>query len=149
SELAGVEENPLALGALVHHDVPFDTPEVPHHDDVRIAGTVAPLLRVYLYGRILLDVEQRFTRRLVRLVDLAERPFVEPQPAAAALAGLDLHIAHRDLGHLGTAGRAVHGDASLARKLGWWRCESHSYTRCATSKPSRTGITDAFHLGSV
>src|SRR5207248_7323469 len=119
SELSGVEENPFALGALVHHDVPFDAPEVPHHDDAGIAGTVAPLLRIHLDGGILIDVEQRLARRLVGLVDLAERPFVELQSAAAALAGLELHIAHRDLGHLGAAGWTVHGHASLARTLRW------------------------------
>src|SRR5205807_5209950 len=107
-------EMPFALGPLINGDVTLDAPEVPHHYDSGIARTVAWLLRIHLFGRILFYVEQRFPRRLVRLVDLAERPLVEPQPAAAALAGLNLDVAHRLLGHHGAAGWTVHDDTSLA-----------------------------------
>src|SRR2546422_10884462 len=148
-ELARVKKNPFALGALVHHDVPLDAPEVPHHDDAGIAWAIASLLRVQLDRGVLLDVQQRFPRRLVRLVDLAERPFVEPQPAAATLASLDLHVAHRNLRHRRAAGWTVHRDDSFARVFKVSDNPNGSSTRCATSRPSRTGITDAIQRGSA
>src|SRR5213592_2598784 len=117
--------------------------------DAGIAWAIASLLRVQLDRGVLLDVQQRFPRRLVRLVDLPERPFVEPQPAAATLASLDLDVAHRDLRHRRAAGWTVHRDDSFARVFKVSDNPNGSSTRCATSRPSRTGITDAIHCGSA
>src|SRR3989441_3832668 len=46
SQLARIQEEPLALGALVHYDIALDAPEMSHHDDIGVAGALAPLVRV-------------------------------------------------------------------------------------------------------
>src|SRR2546429_4822976 len=109
----------------------------------------ASLRGVYLDRGVLLVVKKRSPRGRVRLVDLPERPFVKPQPAAATLASLDLHVAHRDLRHRRAAGWTVHRDDSFARVFKVSDNPNGSSTRCATSRPSRTGITDAIHCGSA
>jgi hypothetical protein len=107
-QLTRVEEDAFALGALIDCDVALHAPEMTHHYDLGVARAFVPLIPIDFDGGVLLDLKQRLAGRLARLVDLAKRPFVEPECSATALAGLNLHVARRDLCHRRAAGRTIH-----------------------------------------
>ena len=107
-QLTRVEEDAFALRALIDDDVALHAPEMTHHHDLWIARASVPPAPIDLDRGALLDAQQRLAGRLARLVNLAKRPFVEPECSATALAGLNLHVARRYLCHRGAAGRTIH-----------------------------------------
>src|SRR5262249_54559418 len=79
AELACVEEDAAALGALVDRHCPLHAPEVAHHHDaVGVARADVALRRVDTHVRVARDVEERLAGRLGLLVEFPQLEMIEP-----------------------------------------------------------------------
>lgn len=85
-QLACVEPDSRAAGALVDFNLLFDAEEVSHHDDVVAFGALSFLFSVDDDAWVVVYIQQGFAGGFVGLIEFFDFEVVEPDSAAAVLA---------------------------------------------------------------
>ena len=97
-QLSGVKPVTATVGALVHFDAPAGAEEMAMELDALAARTLPLAGRVDNDPLVPLNRKQRLSSRLVLFIHALQLEGVEPNPPAAALAGIHIQVADLELG---------------------------------------------------
>src|SRR5690348_9154826 len=112
-QFAGIEPVTTAVGTLIDLDPPPGAEKVAMQLNPGAAGTIAFSSGIHLNAFIPFDVKQSLPGRFVILIDLLKLKNIKPDPAATALANIDLKSAHLDFSELVEASWAFHKNFGL------------------------------------
>lgn len=92
TEFAGIQPEAPAARTFVDFNLILDAEEVPHHDNTITFRAVQPLRVVDHYALVPFDVQQLFTRRLMKLIEFLKLIIIKPDAATATLAYVNHNI---------------------------------------------------------
>ena len=94
TQLTGIQPKTPTARTFVDLNFLLDAEEVPHHNNVATFRTVQPLRMVNHDAFVSFDVQQLFTRRLMRLIEFLKLKIVKPDTATATLAHVNHNISY-------------------------------------------------------